>query len=122
MNHQNQDKAKPFLKWTGGKSQLLDTIAEDLPKNFISFNNYIEPFVGSGAVLFWILNNYPNIKKAVINDVNEDLINTYRCIASHPEEIISFLKVFQTEFHFLENNQEGKNRLFLSEKEKLQSA
>ena len=112
MNHQNPHKAKPFLKWAGGKSQLIDAIAENLPQNFTTFDTYIEPFVGSGAVLFWLLNNYPNIKRAVINDVNEDLINTYRVIASDPKEIISFLKVFQTEYHFLENNKEGKTDYF----------
>lgn len=81
--------AKPFLKWAGGKTQLLNAIEKALPKDI--YNNkftYIEPFVGSGAVLFWILNNYPNLHKAVINDINEDLINTYKTIASRPKELI----------------------------------
>jgi DNA adenine methylase len=45
--------------------------------------------VGSGAILFWILNNFPNMEKAVINDINEDLIRTYQTIASNPKELIS---------------------------------
>lgn len=112
MNHQNSNKAKPFLKWAGGKSQLIDAIAQNLPENFNELNTYVEPFVGSGAVLFWILNNYPNIKKAVINDINEDLINTYRILSDHPKELISFLKVFQVEYHFLENNREGQSEYY----------
>ncbi len=112
MNHQNSNKAKPFLKWAGGKSQLIDAIAENLPGNFKNLDTYVEPFVGSGAVLFWIINNYPNIKKAVINDVNEDLINTYKVIVSHPKEIISLLKVFQAEYRFLEDNKKGKTDYF----------
>lgn len=81
--------AKPFLKWAGGKTQLLNAIEKALPKDI--YNNkftYIEPFVGSGAVLFWMLNNFPNLQKAVINDINEDLINTYKTIASRPKELI----------------------------------
>ena len=71
-------ESKPFLKWAGGKTQLINDIQKALPKEFIKHKfNYIEPFVGSGAVLFWMLNSYPTIKKAVINDKNQDLINTY---------------------------------------------
>ncbi len=68
-------QAKPFLKWAGGKTQLLANITSEFPyKNDDKFI-YVEPFVGSGAVLFWVLNNFSNLKKAVINDANLDLIN-----------------------------------------------
>ncbi|MBL7887219.1 MAG: DNA adenine methylase [Flavobacterium sp.] len=67
-------QAKPFLKWAGGKTQLITDIEKALPKEFIAQKfTYVEPFVGSGAVLFWILNNFPNVEKAVINDVNANL-------------------------------------------------
>ena len=73
---------KPFLKWAGGKTQLINDIEKALPKNIYTNKfTYIEPFVGSGAVLFWMLNNFPNLKKVVINDINEELINTYKTIA-----------------------------------------
>lgn len=63
--------AKPFLKWAGGKTQLINDIQKSLPKDFTEREvTFIEPFVGSGAVMFWMLNNFPNIKKAVINDIN----------------------------------------------------
>lgn len=53
--------AKPFLKWAGGKTQLIDSIKNNLPREvFDKPFTYIEPFVGSGAVLFWMLNNFPN--------------------------------------------------------------
>jgi len=88
--------AKPFLKWAGGKTQLISAIEKSLPDEITNDKfTYIEPFVGSGAVLFWMLNNFPKMEKAVINDINEDLINTYKTIASKPKELISILQVLQ---------------------------
>ncbi len=101
--------AKPFLKWAGGKTQLIQEIEKVLPEEILSKQfTYIEPFVGSGAVLFWMLNNFPNMKKAVINDINEDLINTYQTITSNPKELISILEILQNEFHTLEGNEDNK--------------
>lgn len=101
--------AKPFLKWAGGKTKLINDIEKALP---IDLKNerltYIEPFVGSGAVLFWVLNNFPRLKKAVINDINADLINTYKIIASNPKELISILEVWHHEFHALEGSEDNK--------------
>lgn len=105
--------AKPFLKWAGGKTQLINDIQKVLPKNIYDENfTYIEPFVGSGAVLFWIISNFPNLKKAVINDVNQDLIDTYQTIASRPKELISILEILQNEFHGLEGQDEAKKEYF----------
>lgn len=105
--------AKPFLKWAGGKTQLISEIEKALPKNILSDKfTYIEPFVGSGAVLFWMLNNFPNIQKAVINDINEDLINTYKTIASSPKELISILESLQNEYHNLEFQDEAKKEYY----------
>lgn len=54
--------AKPFLKWAGGKTQLIDSIKKSIPANFKNKPfTYIESFVGSGAVFFWMLKNYPNM-------------------------------------------------------------
>jgi DNA adenine methylase len=110
--------AKPFLKWAGGKTQLITDIEKSLPSDFNSANyTYIEPFVGSGAIMFWILNSYPNIKKAVINDINIDLINTYKTIASKPNEIISILDSLQSEFHEIEGNEDKKKEYFYIKRE-----
>lgn len=110
--------AKPFLKWAGGKTQLINDIEKALPKGIYREKfTYIEPFVGSGAVLFWMLNNFPNLQKAVINDINEDLINTYKTIASRPKELISILQILQNEFHRLEGQDELKKEYYYSKRE-----
>jgi len=106
-------QAKPFLKWAGGKSRLLKDIEKSLPKEFISSNfTYVEPFVGSGAVLFWMLNNFPNIKRAIINDINSDLINVYKVISAKPLELITLLELFQREFYSYEFNVEGRKEYY----------
>lgn len=73
----------PILKWVGGKRQLLHEIIPLIPEKVTT---YVEPFVGGGAVLF----EYQP-KKAVINDLNEELINVYRVIKDSPEELIKLL-------------------------------
>jgi len=111
-------QAKPFLKWAGGKTQLIGDIENVLPKKFIANKfTYIEPCVGSGAMLFWMLNNFPKMKKAVINDINSDLINTYRVIASKPNELISILESLQAEFHSLDLKQEKKKEYYYIKRE-----
>ena len=109
--------AKPFLKWAGGKTQLISSIERMLPTKITQDRfTFIEPFIGSGAVLFWILNKFPNIEKAVINDINADLINTYRIVAAKPKELISILEVIQQEFHLLENNSEKKKEYYYAKR------
>jgi DNA adenine methylase len=110
--------AKPFLKWAGGKTQLINDIERTLPTEITKEKfAYIEPFVGSGAVLFWMLNNFPKLEKAVINDINEDLINTYKTIASNPKELISILEILQKEFHLLEGNEDNKKLYYYQKRE-----
>ena len=94
-----KDVAKPFLKWAGGKGQLLDTFEKMFPQGLIEgkIKTYIEPFVGGGAVLFHILQNY-KIEKAYINDINKELINCYRCIKADVEEVIKPLSILENEY------------------------
>ena len=91
--------AKPFLKWAGGKGQLLNKFEEMYPQELINgeIDTYIEPFVGGGAVLFDVLQKY-KVKKAVIVDLNKELINCYRCIKADVDELIKHLKTLQDEF------------------------
>lgn len=89
-------KVVPFVKWAGGKRQLMDRISERMPLNY---NNYYEPFVGGGAVLFGI---QPDC--AVINDLNASLINTYRIIANRPEDFIATINRLDSEM-----SEDGKN-------------
>lgn len=82
--------AKPFLKWAGGKSQLISAIESRFPKEInrkTPLKKYFEPFIGGGALFFYIISNY-NVKKAFISDINEDLILAYKVIKQYPEELI----------------------------------
>lgn len=78
---------KPFLKWVGGKTQLLEDINRLKPKNI---KTYYEPFVGGGSVF---LNLQP--KKIIINDYNSELINTYNVVKNNVDELINELKVHE---------------------------
>ncbi|MBD2666093.1 putative adenine-specific DNA methyltransferase [Richelia sinica FACHB-800] len=81
---------KPFLKWAGGKRQLVPLILGNyLPKNY-NYQTYYEPFLGGGAVLFAL-----QPKKAVINDSNTELINCYKVVKESVEELIDSLKKHQ---------------------------
>ena len=93
-------QARPFIKWVGGKTQLLDEVRKSLPRDFAINQHitYIEPFVGGGAVMFWILQAYPNIERAVINDINPELICTYRVIKNNVEDLITELSSIQYEY------------------------
>lgn len=95
--------AKPFLKWAGGKSALLQTIDSFLPERFQSEKDvtYIEPFVGGGALLFHMLQTYPGIKRAVINDKNLHLVKTYVVIKNNPYRLIGRLSDIQTSYRSL---------------------
>jgi len=106
-------QAKPFLKWAGGKTQLIEQIQSNLPaKLYTTPFTYIEPFVGSGAVLFWMIANFSNIEHIVISDMNSDLINTYQVIKNNTNQLIMSLEKIQNEYHFLENNQEKKKEYY----------
>ena len=97
---EDMTQARPFIKWVGGKTQLLDEVRKSLPRDFASRRHvtYVEPFVGGGAVMFWILQAYPNIERAVINDINPELICTYRVIKEKVEELIVELANIHDEY------------------------
>lgn len=99
--------AKPFIKWVGGKTQLLGAIERTLPADFVQHPDvtYIEPFVGGGAVLFWILQKYPNIKQAVISDINPNLMKAYATIKYNPADLIIELHKIQSEYIPLNDKQ-----------------
>lgn len=93
--------AKPFVKWAGGKGNLLQKLEALLPADFDDLQNvtYIEPFVGGGAMLFHMLNNHKNIKRVVINDINADLIRCYWLIANTPHILIDRLMDLENSFY-----------------------
>jgi DNA adenine methylase len=98
---------KPFIKWAGGKSQLITQIEKYLPEGFDDMQNttYIEPFVGGGAMLFYMLSHHDNITQAIINDINLNLITSYRTIQARPESLIDRLTEIQTEYLALDEEQ-----------------
>ena len=100
-------KAKPFIKWVGGKGQLIEQLEAKLPADFDNWKNatYIEPFVGGGAMLFYMLQQHPNIRRAVINDINSDLITCYRVVRDNVEELIPALQDIQAEYYALQDYQ-----------------
>lgn len=85
---------KPFIKWAGGKSQLLNDIRAKYPKNI---DRYCEPFVGGGAVLFDVLANF-NPNEVLINDINAELVNTYTQVQNNVDTLIELLYSMQNEF------------------------
>lgn len=92
-------QAKPFLKWVGGKSQLIEVIQDRYPESIgEQIDKYCEPFVGGGAVLFDLLNRY-DFSKVLINDINQDLVNAYIQIRNNSQALISRLAELQDEFH-----------------------
>jgi DNA adenine methylase len=78
---------KPFLKWAGGKRQLLPILKHHLPPGF---HTYYEPFIGAGALMLAL-----QPRQAVISDLNQDLIACYRVIQKHPEELLLQLQTHQ---------------------------
>lgn len=78
----------PFVKWAGGKRQLLPELIKRVPK----FTTYCEPFVGGGALFFYL-----QPKKAIINDFNKDLINTYITIQNNVESLIQHLSTYKND-------------------------
>ena len=82
-----KNQVAPFVKWVGGKRQLLPAIKANLP---VHYNTYAEPFIGGGAVLFDLLP-----EKAIINDFNGELINLYLVIKHNLEELLVDLKKHQ---------------------------
>lgn len=89
---------KPFIKWAGGKTQILDDIRLNYPDELgISITKYCEPFVGGGAVLFDIMQNY-SLSEVYINDINAELINTYIQLKEHIEDVVMELLSLQEIF------------------------
>ena len=115
-------KAKPFVKWVGGKGQLIEQLEALLPADFAERENvtYIEPFVGGGAMLFYMLQTCPNIKSAVINDINPDLTLCYQVVRDNPTELIKSLNVIQSDFYALQTEEERK-MFFLQQRERFNS-
>ena len=103
---------KPFVKWAGGKSQLMNEIREKYP---ITIEKYCEPFVGGGAVLLDVLANFQP-KEVLINDINAELTNTYAQIKNNVDELIEML--FEMQESFWEKNDADRKVMYLAKRER----
>ncbi len=102
--------AKPFLKWAGGKTQLLEELISRFPeeiKERRKIERYVEPFVGGGAMFFFLKNNF-EIKKSFLFDINRELIIGYKVIKRDAKELINKLKKFEKKY-FKKSEKERKN-------------
>jgi DNA adenine methylase len=110
---------KSFLKWVGGKKQLINEINQLITNIIANRNNeftYIEPFVGGGAILFHVINNFETIENIVINDINNNLIGAYREIQNNYLELIDLLLDIQTQYYTL-NTIEERQKFYLAKRE-----
>jgi len=89
-----RSEARPFLKWAGGKSSLLNQFDQLFPHEI---DRYIEPFVGGGAVFFHLKHRFPHIR-AFLRDSNKELINCYRIVRNCPVELMRWLDHHQRSF------------------------
>lgn len=87
-----QSYSRPFLKWAGGKGRLIEQYIPYFPEEF---SRYYEPFLGGGAVFFYLGDRFPNIQK-YISDINADLINSYLCVKNDTELLIILLEKHQS--------------------------
>lgn len=110
---------KPFIKWAGGKGQLLFEIRKNYPKELgEGINKYVEPFVGGGAVLFDIISNY-EMEKIYIGDINEELINAYKIIRDDILTLINRLKFIQDKYWSM--NIENRKLYYYEKRDKFNS-
>ncbi|NMA06227.1 MAG: Dam family site-specific DNA-(adenine-N6)-methyltransferase [Ruminococcaceae bacterium] len=104
LRYVNESKAKPFIKWAGGKSQLLTVFRKFYPSGLgTTIKKYAEPFVGGGAVLFDILTNY-NLNEVYICDNNSELITTYLVLRDNIDDLIDLLSEYQSVYLPLSND------------------
>ena len=102
--YDKKNPATPFIKWAGGKGQLLPTIRKYYPPNMgMEITKYCEPMVGAGAVLFDVLNTY-EMDEVYICDTNAELINTYTIVRDHPDRLIRFLSAFENDHLSCDND------------------
>lgn len=109
-----ETSVKPFLKWAGGKGQLIKEIEKFYPFSKGEITKYAEPFVGGGAVVFDIISKY-DLEEIYISDINKDLINTYCVVRDDIDELIEMLYKFQEEFIPL--NTDNRKEYYLKKRE-----
>ena len=100
LDFNKKNNARPFLKWAGGKNQLLKDLEKQLPekiKKTKRIKHYVEPFIGGGAFFFY-LKNYYEVENAFISDINKEIIIGYITIKKNHKELIKHLEKIQKEY------------------------
>ncbi len=110
---------KPFIKWVGGKSRLLKEIRRRFPYTPNDEFDYVEPFLGGGSVLFWVLRTFPLVKTVVVNDMNPDLTAMYGAVRDDVDGLVETLAEYKGEYHSLVTNDQAEQRRFYNEKRAL---
>lgn len=113
FNKQTNETIKPFLKWAGGKGQLLKGIEQYYPFDEGKITKYAEPFVGGGAILFDIITKY-ELEEIFISDISSELINTYIVVRDNIDELIKYLLKLQNDF--LPLNTENRKKYYLEKR------
>lgn len=103
--------AKPFLKWAGGKSQLLPKIFENLPQRLKDekIKKYVEPFLGGGAVFFYLSSIY-SFEEIILNDINCECILTYKVVQQYVDDLIEILSEIENEY--INKNDDERQEMF----------
>ena len=116
---QKKIELKPFVKWVGGKGQLVAQLEKHIPANAEKvLTKYAEPFVGGGALLFNILSKY-NFEEIYIGDINKELINAYNVVKNNVKELITKLaKMQQT---FIPLDEDGRKNYYYDTRDKFNS-
>ncbi len=105
----NMQVARPFLKWAGGKRQLIPILEKNLPEELLAgqIENYYEPFLGSGALFFYLSTKY-SFKNIFLSDTNIDLILSYNVIKNNVDDLIKELEFIQNQYFALEKEERKK--------------
>ena len=127
MSTKTNTQARPFLKWAGGKGQLINQIKEFLPYEIVAakrIDKYFEPFLGGGAVFFWLSKEY-QIKKSYLYDINPEIVSAFQVVRDSVSQLISKLKKLQNDYislskhnreKFFYDRRDDYNKLFKSNK------
>ncbi|WP_393971541.1 Dam family site-specific DNA-(adenine-N6)-methyltransferase [Oxyplasma meridianum] len=104
----NNIDAKPFLKWAGGKSQLLNVLNKEfstiINKNYV-IDSYVEPFIGGGSLFFFLKSKY-KINKSYLFDINSDLVLSYNVIKNYPYDLIETLSNIKNDYNKSNNKKD----------------
>lgn len=106
-------EANPILKWAGGKAKLIPVMEERYPLELKNknINRYIEPFIGGGAVFFNLASKY-YFEEIIINDINKELVLTYKVVKEYPTELMNLLSTYQDKYNMFGTIEEKQNYFY----------